>query len=184
MGNRNNKGKKYKTKACSWIWQESHLLEFNGSTFLSPCQRDKAVLINLIYTITYPLYVADIIISYPWAFNPNLINLASRNIVLWHSQCLLRSQTILPCWVSRLFSCLHLLLICVTYNKSSQQPHRAWLYNTTLRNGQTAFFFFFLFCKIKSLLCSPDEPKWSLIVHYLIIFLKPLCRRSELRDYE
>jgi len=108
---------KIQTKACSWIWQESCLSEFNGSTFLCPCQRDKAVLINLIYNITYPLYEADIITSYPWAFNPNLINLASRSIVLWHSECLLRSQTILSSWVSKLFSCLHLLLICVTYNK-------------------------------------------------------------------
>lgn len=143
MGNRNNKRKKIQTKACSWIWQESHLLEFSGSTFLSPYQRDKAVPISLIYNITYPFCAADIIISYPWAFNPNLINLASRSIVLSHSQCLLRSQTVLPSWVSRLFTCPHLLLICVAYNKSSQQPQRAWLYFITLRNGQTTFFFFF-----------------------------------------
>lgn len=144
MGNRKNKGKKYKLKHVL-EYGRSPLSAFNGSTFLSPCQRDKAVLISLIYNITYPLYVADIIISCPWAFNPNLINLASRSIVLWHSQCLLRSQTILPSWVSRLFSCLHLLLICVTYNKSRQQPHRAWLCITTLRNGQAALLFFFPF---------------------------------------
>lgn len=134
------KKKKIQTEARSAIWQESHLQEFSSSTFLSPCQRDKAVLISLIYNITHPFYVADIIISYPWAFNPNLINLASRSIVLSHSQCLLCSQTILPSWVSRLFTCLHFPLIGVTYNKSSQQPQRAWLYITTLRNGQNTFF--------------------------------------------
>lgn len=128
--------------------------------------------------------MADIIISYPWAFNPNLINLASRSIVLSHSQCLLGLQTILPSWVSRLFSCLYLLLICVTYNKSSQQPHRAWLYITALTKGQITFLIFCLFCKIKSLLCSPDELKRSLVFHYLIEFIKPLCRIPELRDYE
>lgn len=179
MGIRNNKWKnktkqkaKKQTKACSSIWQESHFQEFSSSTFLSPCQRDKTIPISLIYNITYPFYVADIIISYPWVFNPNLINLGSRSIVLSHSQSPWHSQTILPSWISRLFTCLHLLLICVAYNKSSQQPQRACFYITTLRNGQTtflpSFFFSFFSLKLKAFCAHQMNSNKVLFFHSLI----------------